>query len=79
MSGILDSRTFTRTFVEPDDAVAFVETILQASTEYSIIGKDLDGTIVLWNSGARRLYGKKLLGLLDTIAAERQQADPPAR
>jgi PAS domain S-box-containing protein len=30
---------------------------LEASTEYSIIGKDLDAGIVLWNEGARRLYG----------------------
>ena len=31
--------------------------ILESSTEYSIIGKDLDGTILVWNEGARRLYG----------------------
>ncbi len=30
--------------------------ILDSSTEYSIIGVDLDGTIVLWNEGARRRY-----------------------
>jgi PAS domain S-box-containing protein len=30
---------------------------LEASTEYSIIGKGLDGGIELWNEGARRLYG----------------------
>jgi PAS domain S-box-containing protein len=30
---------------------------LESSTEYSIIGKDLDGKILLWNEGARRLYG----------------------
>jgi PAS domain S-box-containing protein len=35
----------------------FLTNILQASTEYSIIGKGLDGTILLWNEGARRLYG----------------------
>jgi PAS domain S-box-containing protein len=35
----------------------FVETVLEASTEYSIIGQGLDGTILLWNSGAKRLYG----------------------
>ncbi|MFZ2853882.1 MAG: PAS domain S-box protein [Rhodocyclaceae bacterium] len=38
-------------------AVDFITNILQASTEYSIIGKSLDGTILLWNEGARRLYG----------------------
>src|ERR1041385_8941429 len=31
--------------------------ILESSTEYSVIGKDLDGRILLWNEGARRMYG----------------------
>jgi PAS domain S-box-containing protein len=44
-------------FLQPADAMDFVETILEASTEYSIIGKGVDGTILLWNEGARRLYG----------------------
>lgn len=39
------------------EAVAFITNILESSTEYSIIGKDLDGNIVLWNEGARRIYG----------------------
>src|ERR1051326_4526510 len=39
------------------EAVDLITNILQASTEYSIIGKGLDGTILLWNEGARRLYG----------------------
>ena len=37
--------------------IEFVTSFLEASTEYSIIGKDLNGTILLWNEGARRLYG----------------------
>ncbi|HKW99333.1 MAG TPA: PAS domain S-box protein [Bryobacteraceae bacterium] len=39
------------------EAVDFIANILQASTEYSMVGKGLDGTILLWNEGARRLYG----------------------
>lgn len=39
------------------EAVDFIANVLEASTEYSIIGKDLDGKILLWNEGARRLYG----------------------
>lgn len=35
----------------------FLQNILESSTEYSIIGKDLNGKIQLWNAGARRLYG----------------------
>jgi PAS domain S-box-containing protein len=34
-----------------------IASVLQASTHYSIIATDLDGTILLWNEGARRLYG----------------------
>jgi hypothetical protein len=38
---------------DPKEAVDFTKYFLQASTEYSIIGKGLDGTILLWNEGAR--------------------------
>src|SRR6266568_96610 len=40
-----------------EQALEFIGNILESSTEYSIIGKDLDGKILLWNEGARRLYG----------------------
>src|SRR5712692_884553 len=39
------------------EAVDFITNILESSTEYSVIAKDLEGRIVLWNEGARRLYG----------------------
>src|SRR5437868_5612812 len=39
------------------ETLDLVTNILEASTEYSIIGQSLDGTILLWNEGARRLYG----------------------
>ncbi len=39
------------------EAVDFITNILESSTEYSVIGKDLEGKILLWNEGARRLYG----------------------
>ena len=45
------------TFSDPAEAAELVRTVLEASTEYSIIGQDLEGTIVLWNEGARRIYG----------------------
>src|SRR5690242_10682114 len=38
-------------------AVNFISSLLQASTEYAIIGLGLDGTIRLWNEGAHRIYG----------------------
>ena len=36
---------------------AFLDNILQSSTKYSIIGKDLNRSILSWNEGARRDYG----------------------
>jgi PAS domain S-box-containing protein len=39
------------------DAVEFIESLLESSTGHSIIAKDLDGKILLWNEGARRVYG----------------------
>src|SRR5574341_417904 len=44
----------------PEDGVEaadLVKNILESSTEDSIIGKDLGGKILLWNEGARRIYG----------------------
>jgi PAS domain S-box-containing protein len=41
----------------PQAAIDFITNILESSTEYSVIAKDLDGKILLWNEGARRLYG----------------------
>jgi PAS domain S-box-containing protein len=39
------------------DSLDFITNILQSSTEYSIVGKGMDGTILVWNESARRLYG----------------------
>jgi len=49
---------FDKTVIrESQEAMDFMANVLEASTEYSIVGKDLDGRILLWNEGARRLYG----------------------
>jgi PAS domain S-box-containing protein len=54
----MTQRLFASTNVgTAQEAVDFITTLLQASTEYSIIGLGLEGTILLWNEGARRLYG----------------------
>jgi len=42
---------------ELTDATTFLNNILESSTEYSIIAKDLQGNILAWNEGARRTYG----------------------
>ena len=39
------------------DQIAFLNTILESSIEYSIVALNLAGTILAWNEGARRLYG----------------------
>ena len=52
------SKSFDRSIIgTPEEAVDFIGNILESSTEYSIIAKDLAGKIVLWNEGARRIYG----------------------
>ena len=55
----MKSTLFDPIFVgsNPRDSLEFIVNVLQSSTDYSIIGKGLDGTILLWNEGARRLYG----------------------
>jgi PAS domain S-box-containing protein len=39
------------------EGIDFLANVLESSTEYAVIGTGLDGTILLWNEGARRLYG----------------------
>jgi PAS domain S-box-containing protein len=47
----------TRQYAELSDTTTFLNNILESSTEYSIIAKDLTGNILAWNEGARRTYG----------------------
>ena len=46
-----------RTFRSAEEAAGWMENILDSSTECSLIATDTEGVIVLWNEGARRLYG----------------------
>ncbi len=57
-------------FGSPVEAADLIGTILEASTEYSIVGMDLDGDIVLWNEGARRLYGWEPTDIVDKGSGE---------
>src|ERR1700683_4041165 len=63
---------FDATFVggSAQDALEFFVGILQSSTDYSLIGKGLDGTILLWNEGARRLYGYEADEVLGKVTAD---------
>ena len=63
-----------------DDESALLRNILESSTEYSMIATDLDGGIVLWNSGASRRYGyspEEVVGRanLALLHAPHEQAD----
>ncbi|HEV8524162.1 MAG TPA: PAS domain S-box protein [Terriglobales bacterium] len=54
----MPTKLFDSTIVSTaNEALDFIGNILESSTEYSIIGKDVEGKILLWNEGARRLYG----------------------
>lgn len=39
------------------DQTEFLESILESSVDSSIVALDLEGTILTWNEGARRIYG----------------------
>ncbi len=51
---VTESKSVMREFAETKN---FLDNILQSSTKYSIIGKDLSHKILSWNEGARRNYG----------------------
>jgi PAS domain S-box-containing protein len=54
---------------DAQEAIYFITNILESSTEYSIIAQDMTGKILLWNEGARRLYGyepDEVIGKMDT-------------
>src|SRR5438045_771918 len=56
-AGFMKRALFDAGICADDDASDFLASILEASTEYSIVAQDLDGKILLWNEGARRVYG----------------------
>src|SRR5207237_4827586 len=47
----------TQQYRERSETTAFLNNILESSTEYSIIAMDLEGSVLAWNEGARRNYG----------------------
>ncbi|MEW6530462.1 MAG: PAS domain-containing protein [Thermodesulfobacteriota bacterium] len=64
---VTESKAVMREFSEMKN---FLDNILQSSTKYSIIGKDLDRKILSWNEGARRNYGytaEEIIGKDSTI------------
>ncbi len=51
---VTESKRIMREFAETKN---FLDNILQSSTKYSIIGKDLERKVLSWNEGACRNYG----------------------
>jgi PAS domain S-box-containing protein len=51
------------------ERATFLNSILESSTEYSIVAKDVDGTIRAWNEGARRLYGYEAADVIGKASA----------
>lgn len=39
------------------ETATFLNSVLEGSTEYAILALDLDGWLLTWNEGARRIYG----------------------
>src|SRR2546426_8908760 len=50
------------------EQAAFLNSVLESSTEYSIVAKDLEGRILAWNEGARRVYGYEPVDVLGKSA-----------
>lgn len=53
----MSTQLFAQAVSEACAPAEFLDGVIQSSTEYSIIAKDIDGNVVLWNEGASRLYG----------------------
>ena len=53
----MNASALGRTFTDAEEGLVVLAGVLDSSTEYSIIATDPEGVIVLWNEGARRLYG----------------------
>ncbi len=54
----MNAKLFDTTFLENTQTVHdFLGNFLNSITEYSIIGLDVEGKILLWNEGARSLFG----------------------
>jgi hypothetical protein len=50
-----------------EEAVDIISNILETSKEYSNIGTAMEGTILLWNEGARHSYGYEAEELVDKL------------
>ena len=67
----MNAKLFDSSIFETDQqAVEFISNVLESSTAYSIVATDLNLVVMLWNEGARRLYGyepDEVIGKLDIL------------
>jgi PAS domain S-box-containing protein len=56
-AAVRDVTEANRLLHELSETKSLLDSILQSTTKYSIVGKDLNHRIVSWNEGARRNYG----------------------
>ena len=63
---VTESKRVMHEFTETKN---FLDNILQSSTKYSLIGKDLNHKILSWNEGARRNYGYEAHEILGSDSA----------
>jgi PAS domain S-box-containing protein len=67
----MKAKLFDPTIVRnTEEALDFIQNVIESSTEYSMIGLDTDGKILLWNEGARRAYGYEAHEVLGKRNAE---------
>lgn len=65
MPGMFDLEKSTIKNEEAFYAKSILQNILESPIEYSIVGTDLDGKIVVWNEGARRNYGYRAVEMVN--------------
>jgi PAS domain S-box-containing protein len=67
----MKAKLFDPTIVgNTEEALDLIQNILESSTEYSMVGLDSGGKILLWNEGARRAYGYEAHEVVGKLNAE---------
>jgi two-component system, sporulation sensor kinase E len=60
------------------EQAALLKAVVQSVTEYSIMATDLDGNIMVWNHGSRRIFGyepDEVIGQSAFILADAERPD----
>ena len=63
---------------ETPDPLGLLISILDSSTEYSMMIEDLEGTIRMWNEGARRIYGyeeREIIGVGSSVLHDSEDVE----